>query len=269
MTELGKRKRIKLKSEHDAAPLAVPPTIGTPASRPSPHSISVVGLLHHSISVSVDPAHLLSSLADAAFAQERDKLRPSLRLAFARVGQRVEMAHVIDPVKLDCVSIASFIALFPRDFGFHVVALINVQYSSQMPPIPILLTMTTTVEQLKQQLLTAWKLRQTIASDKVYDVELYHDEARRRVVTSPMVSAPSCRGRRQVELRSSTLESLTPSLFLLALLPPSLNSTTAVAFDSSSASRDCLTIVTRHPFSWQRRWRPGGERTVSGTLRSS
>jgi hypothetical protein len=92
------------------------------------------------------------------------------------------MAHVIDVVKLDCVTIASFIRLFPANFVFHVVALVNCQCLFSMPPVPILLTTTTTVDEVKEQYLRVWKVRQMVTADKPY--ELYHDQLRLHAVTT-------------------------------------------------------------------------------------
>ena len=130
------------------------------------HRLSVLTFQHRSIRVAIDPSRLLSSLADEAFADEPEKLHPFLRLAFAPEGERVNMTHVIDGVKLDSVTIDSFMVLSPVEYVFQVVALVDCQCLCAMSPVPILFTTTTTIDKVKEQYLRVWKLHQLIEAEE-------------------------------------------------------------------------------------------------------
>jgi hypothetical protein len=229
MSHAEKRKRVD--EESDAPPPSAPPTHHNPSRR---FHINLLQI--RSISVTVDPSRLLSSLADLAFADEPDKLRPFLRLAYGPEGETVDMEHVIDAVKLDSVTIASFIRLFPVDFAFHVVALVNIHYPYSTSPVPILLTHSTTVDDVKEEYLRVWKLRQLIAADKPYKVELYHDSERQRAVTT------SGRGSFFV---TWTVEGLAPTLYARVTDPLSLSS--SALSSSSSSSLPSSAAPTPHP----------------------
>ena len=99
------------------------------------------------------------------------------------------MTHVIDGVKLDSVTIDSFMALSHVEYVFQVVALANCQCLCAMSPVPILFTTTTTIDEVKGQYLKVWKLRQLMEAEKTFGVALYHDEEGHRPISTAGQSA--------------------------------------------------------------------------------
>lgn len=236
MSQAGKRKRVKQANTPPADHFTdAPPAYDSTAHNSSRDHHTFITLQNSSITAIVDPSRLLSALALEALADEPEKLRPSLRLAYARRGGRVDVSDVIDPFKLECVDIATFIAPFPADFVFHVVAIVIVQCLCPMPPVPIVFTATTTVDEVKQRFLRVWKLRQMIAADKPYTVQLFHDEQRQRAVTTP--------GRGNFFV-TWTVEGVAPLLFARVINASSPHSSASRPSSSSSTPAETRSAVT-------------------------
>ena len=82
------------------------------------------------------PSDLLYSLANFAFAEEVQEMRPLLRLCYTRQGQKRTIASLVDPVKLDVSTVAEFTSQFSDDFSFSVVAILLVHSEVGLPPLP-------------------------------------------------------------------------------------------------------------------------------------
>ena len=69
-------------------------------------------------------------------------------------------------------------------YVFQVVALANCQCLCSMSPVPILFTTTTTIDEVKEEYLKVWKLRQLIEAERKFSVALYNDQEGHRLVST-------------------------------------------------------------------------------------
>ena len=177
------------KGESDSPVLAL---CSCSASHPSasssepPSSASTVYSLHGAARDLHLPSDiLLSRVEEWAFAAEAAELRPHLRLAFVRAGERATLASVVDSSKVDSVTVGELTSQYAADFRMRVVALLQVQCLCPMGPVPVVATPTTRVEEVTAEYLRVWRIRQGRAQIAPLSLQLYYDADRTREANYP------------------------------------------------------------------------------------
>ena len=183
--EGGRRSSRRLKTVTPS-----PSPAGGPVATPGAESpLLVTTLFGGGLRFDASHTHFLRALATLAFAEAVQELTPSLRLAYTRKGQEPTVASLIDPIKLDSTTIEEFTAQFSDDFHFSVVALLSVQCKCPMTAIPLLVTSTTTVGDVKAGYLAVWQQRQGLeGSGEDHSLQLYREEGRLNEVVQPLGS---------------------------------------------------------------------------------
>jgi hypothetical protein len=154
-------------TDHDHQPAPVVPRLS---------SYEVISLDDQILTFDLPPSSLLSSLAELAFVDEAEKLRPFLHLAFAQSRQHLSPSSLVTVSDLHSLTLDQYVGRRRRGFSFHVVAILSVLSPCEPQPIPVLVASWTRVHDVHDQFLSVWKLKRGLHPAHPVDLHLYQDE---------------------------------------------------------------------------------------------